>query len=864
MDVFAPRAHRDLPVSGRSILAALLGAGAAALLVASACSTTPTTTAGGDFNGPVGLAVTWGQDRDLLFISNTAGDELRALNVCTSVSGPSGLLPLPDGGVDPGTCTPSEAFQFVPGPIRVFPGSVLVGNRPARIAGVRLLDSNQAPVGAVVVAGAEPALRLVDANNVLAAARRLPGVTPAPAQKIVLPLPAVDVVASDQPAHRVRAFALTASPPGPASMPAITAFDVTVVNGAPQVVAMLRCSLDFVATRLALVPGPDDLISADAGPRHLYVADGTLDGTPGGRGDGAVEVSVPDIPVYDANAIPACPPSALRRLPASDPADQPYLARPLRSLALSPTFYKKSATAVPDPVAGGAYLMGATLANTALCGPLPVPSPPPVPVPSDARTHASLASDPTCGAGRIVFVKTNVGVGPSQVARAPRAFAVDLLNQPPGDPPMAPLRPPSPAREVAFFLPRPGCLDESGVPRESGFCTDLAAGSPGTGLTIKPKQIQLGAVAALEDGGAAYISASDLRFINDQFDTSGTSISPALTAPTLAPAVAPGQEVPLLAFPNDASFYAATGLVNPCPGPDTSTPGPVGCMTLGVSRTIRWRLVWRAVIPGLETVAGIIRRDSASTLRLQLPAGKTLTPWIASPTLQLQPGDVVRIIGFAFPASGPPCPELTSFARTLDLKITAVEPGALVFATAKDPGNGANGAFVFDPPATCPIDGLGAALEVHTGSPAAGEWLVFAGQDVRGRVPHDHQFVGLAQRFDYPPAGSDPPPPLGIEIAFAPTGTTAGRTPDITGQFLPLGLNGGADGTSFTFATASNDTPTTVRDLATFQGFADGMLAYQNRNALGGLLYVALTGANSLLQVSPGNIGREGAIAVYR
>jgi hypothetical protein len=99
---------------------------------------------------------------------------------------------------------------------------------------------------------------------------------------------------------------------------------------------------------------------------------------------------------------------------------------------------------------------------------------------------------------------------------------------------------------------------------------------------------------------------------------------------------------------------------------------------------------------------------------------------------------------------------------------------------------------------------------------------------------------------------------------FAPTGATAGRTPDVTGQFLPLGLNGGADGTSFTFATASNDTPTTVRDLATYQGFADGMLAYQNRNALGGLLYVALTGANSLLQVSPGNIGREGAIAVYR
>src|SRR5207237_2584943 len=130
-----------------------------------------------------------------------------------------GTLPLPDGGTDPNTCLNSEDQQFLPGPIRVFPGSIPVGDRPTRMAGVRLLGPNDAPFGAVVVAGLatssveavrqDPLLRLIDANNILSVSKRAEGATLRAPVDVPLPGPAVDVVAPEDPGRRVRVFAVS-------------------------------------------------------------------------------------------------------------------------------------------------------------------------------------------------------------------------------------------------------------------------------------------------------------------------------------------------------------------------------------------------------------------------------------------------------------------------------------------------------------------------------------------------------------------------------------------------------------------------------------------------------------------------------
>src|SRR5205823_4837367 len=75
---------------------------------------------------------------------------------------------------------------------------------------------------------------------------------------------------------------------------------------------------------------------------------------------------------------------------------------------------------------------------------------------------------------------------------------------------------------------------------------------------------------------------------------------------------------------------------------------------------------------------------------------------------------------------------------TMDIPIQAVEARALVLGAV--PG--------FDPPASC--GSVVTAVDVRTGPSPAGEWLVAAGSDVRGRVAHNSLFVSKAQRFDYP------------------------------------------------------------------------------------------------------------------
>src|SRR5438067_13104839 len=112
-----------------------------------ACTSNPFNVATGEFTAPSGLAATAAVDRDLLFVANSGRDGLRALQLCNA---PLFL----DGGVDPAdTCPQNEHGQFVPSPIRVFPASIETGDRPMRVAGVRLNQTDGGAAGVALVAG---------------------------------------------------------------------------------------------------------------------------------------------------------------------------------------------------------------------------------------------------------------------------------------------------------------------------------------------------------------------------------------------------------------------------------------------------------------------------------------------------------------------------------------------------------------------------------------------------------------------------------------------------------------------------------------------------------------------------------------
>ena len=316
----------------RAALAIGPSALAAAVLAVAACSSTPVLTTGTTFSAPYSIALTWGPDRDLLFIANASGDDLNAMTLCTQVpDGRGGFISGSTGLPVPNTCLEREDQQFLPGPIRLFPGSITAGDRPTRLAGVRLLGSdNVSAFGAVLVAGLatsvsggvkqDPLIRLIDANNILAASQRTPPTPVRAPFDVALPNPAVDVVASEIPGQHVRAFVVSQVPAGDA---VLTEFDVNALSAAegPVMIPVARCTLDLVATRLALVPGTDDFLADNSGPAHVYVADGTPDGTPGDKGDGAVEVSVADMyimPIAIAVSMTSAKIESISEMPFSD------------------------------------------------------------------------------------------------------------------------------------------------------------------------------------------------------------------------------------------------------------------------------------------------------------------------------------------------------------------------------------------------------------------------------------------------------------------------------------------------------------------------------------------------------------------
>jgi hypothetical protein len=353
-----------------------------------ACGTTATPASSGNFIGPSGLAAAQAGDRDLLFITSTATDELRALQICNTPL-------LADGGVDPAdTCPAGQDYQFLPSPMRLFPASVPTGHRPVHIAGTRLLRPDGSKSGVALVAGADGAITIVDARNLVETMNH----TAAARAPLSLPLdaPAIDVVAAESidPVTNVgtsvqSARAFVATQAGTSTPAQLLVLDVRLdASGNAQLPTVLqRCGLDTVLPRrLALAPGRDDFV---------YVADGA--------GDGAIRIAVSGIPAA--------------RQPLQSCGGARILAGgPTRSIALSPEWYESGQ---PDHPAGELAVMvrddgGVIFSRTSDGQIVPIP-------PFDYRATGQQAMEPLLvgGEARDATFLHSVRPGGASCASAP-------------------------------------------------------------------------------------------------------------------------------------------------------------------------------------------------------------------------------------------------------------------------------------------------------------------------------------------------------------------------------------------------------------------------------------------------------------
>ncbi len=803
-----------------------------------ACGSNPSVIPSGDFSGPTGLAIAPLPDRDLLFVANQGANELRAIILCNAPPNTTT------------TCTANEDRQFLPGPIRLLAGSILVGERPLRLAGVPLLDGAGVKHGAVLVAGSESAVHVVDAANLFAASRdkTVPFADPRDdARTVMLPAPPVDVVAAETPGSTVTAVVATEAPAGGSA--ALTVLTVSLdAGGLAHAEPTQQCAIDFVPMRLALIPGklatpgvPQDDLDANGNPKHVYVADGTPGGTPGGQGDGAVEVSIPDVPAcapagcvpsIGAGTIPAC--TVTRRLPASDPADSPRRARPLLSLALSPAFI--DANSVRSPA--GLFVLGVTAPDAALCANHPTHTCDPA-LDVQAGSVCVDHGERNCGAGRIVLLGNDPASGQSLVLPAPPAGLPDPLVPPftSGLPPMAPLRAQAPAREVAFMA-RDTCPSPPPDANHAPPCTVLQVGvgtsttNSGRGVAISRQVIGM---ATTEDGSTVFIDVLKRRFFDDLRDTSVFGV-PSVFTQNLTPQPPPG--VPATQFT----------LASPAVGIGKQFDG---WTNPGVTRTAHWRIAWHVAMPGLESIGGNLSRAAGGPIRLTLPPDKDLTRWTSSPELQLGApsactvpypdcfGDFVRVLSYSATAN---CADLAVVPLSVNIPIAAVHPDGLDLQPV--PG--------FDPDPACFASGnVGGTFEVHVGSTTAGAWLVLEDLDVLGRVAHGALFVTTGPRFDYPLDTYSP--------------TTPARPDDFAFVFSLTGPEPTATGTNFDVQFGTAQAISLVKDQTTAgtPGFAGPILVYDTPASPDQVTFVAITGSNSLLQAIPGQFGQVNGVRFF-
>ena len=842
---------------------AIPAAVAAALTViaaASSCTNTPTPVGGGDFLAPTGLAVTAAGDRDLLFIASAGGDELRALIMCTTPT-------LPDGGEDPAnTCPSREDFQFVPGPIRVFPASLAVGDRPVRLAGARLTAPDGGTIGAVLVGGADSNLKVVDAANVIDAEK---GTAPlkAPTSVDLINAPPVDVIAVNAYSQTspdveigslaVRAYALTEA--GQGAPAHLVAMRVTAGPTGPQVAKVGRCALpaelnasgtltNVVGTKLAIIPkggvvSPDGGLANDARfDTLLYVADGTPNGVAGKLGDGALEFDTTlaaqpalntgsdplDAPGATLASVPPCVPS--RRISAAAAVANPDGGAPvtqpqaLRSIALSPRFF---AVDVPD----------AGLADGGTGAPGPS-------VRRDYPPGALMLG--TTADGKIAFVRTDTG---GLAPLPPLVFQPGVAAAFP----MEDLRVNGFAREVNFLKPPSRCL---GCPDPTLPPTLVQVGS--TATAIRTLQLGLVAVVTSSDGFTYFLDGDKRRLLSDVRDGLGTPPLPYfdVSASSLGYLYIQSQSSlqtpPALAFPPPET---ANGVQIPggvCCLSSTTNPVNGGNLNAGVTRSASWRVVWHGPIPGLERRGGTLTRGASGQLHIDFPSGNAAASfdnWTLSNPQLLGAGDVLAAYNYSKPDGSAPCAQLAAESHPLDLVlarefvITNLTPFSL---DATEPAG-----FRIDD--SCLPTGITIEMRSAGGLNNAA-WMVLEGAEVRGRARNGTTFFAPGKRADYP-------------LDYA-TGTPLSQyfpTPDkdIGVAFTIQGLEPVFPQSLFTFTLHSGQIPTRVNDSAVAGAFAGPTIAYTSPKVTN-LVFTSVTGANSVLEVDPAIIQVTNAVIVYR
>ena len=841
-------------------LSAVLAAVVVSAIAAShGCTTTNTITTQVDFYGPSGLTVAPAKDRDLLFIASTGGDDLRAISICNT--------PVPDGGsVADTTCTDLEDFHFLPGPIRLFPGSFPVGNRPVRLASVNLRDADGGVVGGVLVAGvaaqvsvdggisatadagtleALPALMLVDSVNVLAATRREATIK----VPIAIPLdaPPVDVVSTDVPTGAPPlagtpqlAFVLTEANVAsgvPAELSEI-ALTPTIDGPAAQVIG--RCSLSITATRLALIPRTFHAGVTDPPSSLIYVGDGTVEGAvAGGLGDGALEIDTTTIPPMTGTAAPC---TINRRLVATDP--RTGKPRGLASLALSPAYN----TSDGRSYAAGAMLLGASTDGLVVfirtdTG-VPYPIPPFTAYHDDAGIPTTVVAVST---GETAYLERDGGVA---VLHADGGF--ELL---PGvyAQPMEPLRLNGLAREVSFFKTPLTCNSQSIGANQP--CELISVGaSQNSYLSVA---FPLVGLVTSTDGSVVFIDADDRRFVSDTRDaTSGsTGFQAAVNSSyTFAPAQPLSRSAPVLNFaPADTTSPecfvggAATAPV---------TCKPLGWSQAGVARRSTWRAIWHAQLPGLERQGGTLTRDTTGFLRFTVPPGIDLSRWTDSALPDaLVVGDALAVAAFtAAPNGGALCDFLsnentTALAR--EYTITAIGSNYFLLddQNTLESGTPAHDAT----PPECLSGGVGAVVEVRTAG--TNPWLILQGNLIHGRAKNGTQFTTTETRFDYPLQYILYPDAPGLLPTIAN---------DIAVSFTITGNDPVTPQSAFTWSIGSGQSPTRVSDTSSFGGFAGAVITYTSLKVPGNLVFFSSTGSNSVIQIDPQLLGVLNGVISYR
>jgi hypothetical protein len=844
-------------------LSAVLAAVVVSAIAAShGCTTTNTITTQVDFYGPSGLTIAPAKDRDLLFIASTGGDDLRAISICNT--------PVPDGGtVADTTCTDLEDFHFLPGPIRLFPGSFPVGNRPVRLASVNLRDAEGGVVGGVLVAGvaaqvsvdggisatadagtlaALPALLLVDSVNVLAATRREATIKVPIA--ISLDAPPIDVVTTDVPTGTKPiagmtqlAYVLTEANVA-SNVPAeLSQLTLTPTKDGPVAAVTGRCSLSITATRLALIPRTFHATTGFEEPPSPFTT---------------------TIPPMTGTVAPC---TIKRRLVATDPlTGKP---RGLASIALSPAYITTDEQEQIDRDGGydgdGGYPAGAMLLGASTDGVvvmirrdkgIPYPIPPFKTLP-DGGTNIVISGGQNAYVsdddGGVFTYTTNPDGGAPLFGYEPNDAGVLVYVGPiPGvsAQPMEPLRLNGLAREVAFFKTPLTCNSRNIVTGQPCELVSVGA-SQSSYLSVA---FPLVATVTSTDGTVVFIDAADRRFVSDTRDaTAGsTGFQAAVNSSyTFAPAQPLSRSAPVLNFtPADTTSNECNAKTAPV------TCKPLGWSQAGVARQSTWRAIWHAQLPGLERQGGTLTRDASGALRFTVPPGIDLSRW-TDPALPdaMGVGDALAVAAFtAAPNGGALCAflaneNLTPLAR--EYTITAIGSNYLLLddQNTLESGTAAHDAT----PPECLTGGVGAVVEVRTAG--TNPWLILQGNLIHGRARNGTQFTATETRFDYP-----------LQYVLYPDapGLLPTIANDIAVSFTITGNDPVTPQSTFTWSIGSGQSPTRVSDTGSLGGFAGAVITYTSLKLPGNLVFFSSTGSNTVIQIDPQLLGVLNGVISYR